>query len=177
MRRKNRKRRADERAGRWQDESLRVRALFVARARRTHRRNDPSFRKEEFRRVRLTSFRFCSTFNCFIYSGRRGSIVKLNKSGIVACALYLAAVIWLIASRYSGAHSSAIDATQFYLVRYPLAFLGLNYFGPEAFWTKYELFFFPVCLVVFYFLGCAVGWVLGFGNPSVSRNDKPPDTA
>jgi hypothetical protein len=98
--------------------------------------------------------------------------VKLNRSGITACAVYLIAIIWLIATRYSGTQTSAIDEAEFYLVGYPLALLGLTMFGPEEFWAKYQLFFFPACFLVAYFVGCQIGWILGFEKLSERR--KPP---
>lgn len=88
--------------------------------------------------------------------------MKLNRSGVIACAVYVVAIIWLTATRYSGTESSSINAAQFFLVTWPLAFLGLNTFGPEEFWTKYQLFFFPACFVVAYLAGCGIGWIIGF---------------
>jgi hypothetical protein len=92
----------------------------------------------------------------------RGWLMKLNRSGVAGCAVYVIAIIWLIATRYSGTPTPANDAAQFFLVTYPLALLGLNLFGPEEFWTKYQLFFSPACLVVAYFVGSAIGQILGF---------------
>ena len=88
--------------------------------------------------------------------------MKLNRSGVTACAIYLIAIIWLITTRYSGTGSSAIDAAQYYLVTWPLAVLGLNMFGSEQFWARHELYFFPACFVVAYLVGCGIGWILGF---------------
>jgi hypothetical protein len=106
-----------------------------------------------------------------------GSVVKLNRSGVTACAVYMVAIIWLIATRYSGTQASAVDAAEFFLVTWPLAFLGLNMFGSEEFWTKYQLFFFPACFVVFYLVGCGIGRIMGFERLSdASERGKPPDT-
>ena len=95
---------------------------------------------------------------------------KLNRSGLAACAVYLVAIIWLFATHYPSAQTAAIDAPQFWLLTYPLAFLGVTLFGPEEFWTKYQLFFFPACLPFFYLLGCGIGWIMGF-----EKLRKPPD--
>jgi hypothetical protein len=95
----------------------------------------------------------------------KGWFVKLNRSGVAGCAAYTVAIIWLITTRYSGTESPAVDAAEFFLVTYPLAFLGLNMFGPEEFWTKYQLFFFPACYVVAYLVGCGIGWIFGFEKP------------
>jgi hypothetical protein len=97
--------------------------------------------------------------------------VKLNRSGVTACAVYLVAIIWLIAKRYSGTQSSAIGEAEFYLLIYPLSFLGLTMFGREEFWIRYGLFFFPLCFVFFYLVGCGIGWIFGF-----EKRRNPPDT-
>jgi hypothetical protein len=110
--------------------------------------------------------------------------MKLMRSGVAACVVYVVAIIWLIAKHYSGAQSSTIDAAEFYLVTYPLAILGLNMFGPEEFWAKYQLFLFPACFVVFYLVGGWIGWILGFEKLSdtsstsdTSENRTPPPDA
>ena len=103
--------------------------------------------------------------------------MTLKRSGIIGCAVYLVAIIWLIAVHVSGTQTPAVDAAQFYLVTFPLAFLGLNMFGPEEFWTRYQLLFFPACFVVAYLTGCGIGWILGFEKLSdTSESGKPPDT-
>jgi hypothetical protein len=81
-------------------------------------------------------------------------------------------------ARIGGVRSAAaIDAAQFFLVTWPLAFLGLNMFGPEEFWTRYQLFFFPACFVVFYLVGSGIGWIMGYDRRSdASESGKPPDT-
>jgi hypothetical protein len=82
----------------------------------------------------------------------------------------MVAIIWLIATRYPNTQTPAIDAAQFWLLTYPLAFMGLNMFGPEEFWTKYQHFFFPVCFPFFYLVGCGIGWIMGF-----EKLRRPPD--
>jgi hypothetical protein len=76
----------------------------------------------------------------------------------------LLAIIWLIATQYPRAQPVTIDAAHFWLLTYPLAFFGLDMFGTEKFWAKYQIYFFPVCFPIFYMLGCSVGWVFGFGK-------------
>jgi hypothetical protein len=98
--------------------------------------------------------------------------LKLNRSGVAACSVYLVAVVWLIERRYFETQPHAMGEAEFYLVIYPLWFLGLPMFGPEEFWIKYGLFFFPLCFVFFYFMGCGIGWILGF-----EKLRKPPESS
>jgi hypothetical protein len=92
----------------------------------------------------------------------------------------MTAMIWLIAGRYSGAQSSALDTAEFLLVTWPLAFLGVNGFGSDGFWAKYQPLFFPACFVVAYLAGlagCGIGWILGFERLArPSEGGKPHDT-
>jgi hypothetical protein len=84
--------------------------------------------------------------------------------------VYMVAIIWLIATHYSGTQTPVIEEAQFWLVRYPLGIWGLSMFGPREFWNKYELLFFPACFPFSYLLGSAIGWVFGF-----EKLRKPPN--
>jgi hypothetical protein len=106
--------------------------------------------------------------------------VKLKRSGLTACALGLVALLWLIFERGSGAQSRALDTAEFYLVTYPLDALFMTIFwakfGTEAFWAKYELLFSPLCFIIYYLVGCGVGWVMGYDRQSgASESAHPPD--
>lgn len=104
--------------------------------------------------------------------------MKLKRSGLTACALYLVALLWLIVERCSGAQSPALDAVEFYLVTYPLAMICVSILwfpiGTDAFWARYELLFSPLCFFVYYLIGCQVGWWMGYDRQS-GACAHPPD--
>lgn len=98
--------------------------------------------------------------------------MKLNRIGVIFGAVYaLVFILLLTATNYLSDY--AVQTARLYLVRWPLAFFGLNYFGSDEFWEKYELWFFPVCLMFFYLAGCLIGRIIA--DLSGSAGGKRPD--
>ena len=103
--------------------------------------------------------------------------MQLNRAGVTAVAIYLIAIILLLAVRYFDDGAAAVEFGQIILVGLPLTFMWLGLLLEMSFMEKYALFFFPLCLGFVYWLGCAIGRIWQSRKVSgVSESNRPPET-
>jgi hypothetical protein len=103
--------------------------------------------------------------------------MKFNRGALKFCGAYIGYFVLMRGLGYTWDFKGQTVATQLALfpALAPLSYLGLTEFIPVDSWVNSVFFFFPLCLVIVYFIGWAISGITN-KETEASVGEEPSDS-